>query len=101
MLNSFDSKLDSVLLHPVSVATTSYLSGEQTEGFPNLILNPISSRPNHRPLRLIAIGHPDDVDVVINELCARGFADIGAWSPAINTTQSGEIMKIMTRFFPI
>ena len=101
MLSFFDSKLDSVLLHPVSAATTSYLSGEQTEGFPSLILNPISSRPNHRPLRLIAIGHPDDVDAVINELCARGFADIGAWSPAINTTQSGEIMKIMTRFFPI
>ena len=101
MVNFFDSKLDSVLLHPVSAATTSFVSGEMTEEFPNLIFKPISSRPNHRPLRLIAIGHPDDVECVIKELCARGFADISAWSPAINVTQPGEIMKIMTRFFPI
>ena len=66
---------------------------------PDLFFNPYTSRPNHYPIRLLAVGIPEGVDSVIYELYASRFAEVDAWSQQIPARYPGEIMRIMTRDF--
>ena len=66
---------------------------------PNLIFTPDYDRPNHYPIRLLAIGIPEGVDSVIHELHARRFAEVHAWSRAMRARHPQEIMRVMTRDF--
>ena len=80
---------------------TNFLVDNPTEGLPDLIFTPHSKRPDHRPMRLLAIGHPDDVDSAVNELHARQFADVYAWSQPIPSRYPGEVIRYMTRYYRI
>ena len=79
----------------------SFLLGDPSEGLPDLIFAPHSKRPEHLPMRLLAIGHLDDVNSAVNELHARKFAEIYAWSQPIPSRYPGEIMRYMTRYYSI
>ena len=78
---------------------TSFLWDEPREGLPDLIFTPHSKRPDHRPMRLLAIGHLDDVNSAVSELHARQFADVYAWSQPIPSRYPGEIIRYMTRYY--
>lgn len=80
---------------------TNFLLGDPNEGLPDLIFTPHSKRPDHRPMRLLAIGHIDDVNSAVNELHARQFADVHGWSQPIPSRYPGEIMRYMTRYYRI
>ena len=52
-------------------------------------------------MRLLAIGHMDDVNSAVSELHARQFADVYAWSQPIPSRYPGEIIRYMTRYYRI
>ena len=97
MLNFFNSDSENPYLAKPPV--TSYLIDDMYGGVPDLILTTGSSRPSRYPIRLIAIGIPDGVNAVVNELHARKFAEVHGWSRSLKTHYPGEIMRIMTRYF--
>ena len=80
---------------------TNFLLGNPSKGLPDLIFTPHSKRPEHRPMRLLAIGHLDDVNSAVNELHARKFAETHVWSQPIPSQYPGEIMRYMTRYYRI
>jgi hypothetical protein len=80
---------------------TNLLWDDPREGLPDLIFTPHSKRPDHRPMRLLAIGHMDDVNSAVSELHARQFADVYGWSQPIPSHYPGEIIRYMTRYYRI
>ena len=86
---------------PQDALVTNFLWDNPSEGLPDLIFTPHSKRPDHRPMRLLAIGHLDDVNSAVNELHARQFADVYGWSQPIPSRYPGEIIRYMTRYYRI
>ena len=84
---------------PMGALALNFMADMPEADIPNLIFTPDYSRPNHYPIRLLAIGIPEGVDSVVNELHARRFAEVQAWSRAMRARHPQEIMRIMTRDF--
>ena len=55
--------------------------------------------PNRKPVRLLLCGTPKGVNRIIDILHVLGFAEIAEWSPPLPSPISGEIMRILTRYF--
>lgn len=55
--------------------------------------------PNRKPVRLLLCGTPKGVNRIIDILHILGFAEIAEWSPPLPSPISGEIMRILTRYF--
>ena len=86
---------------PPNSLVTNLLWDDPSEGLPDLIFTPHSKRPDHRPMRVLVIGHLDDVNSAVNELHARQFADVYGWSQPIPSRYPGEVMRYMTRYYRI
>lgn len=50
------------------------------------------TRRERRNVRMILIGEPDDVELVMLELHTRQFCDVGLWSRPLRSPQGGEIL---------
>jgi hypothetical protein len=48
---------------------------------------------------LLLCGTPKGVNRIIDILHVLGFAEIAEWSPPLPSPISGEIMRILTRYF--
>lgn len=53
--------------------------------------------PHRQPLKHLLIGSPKAVRGAIHALHVLGYAEVGAWSPFIPTTNEGEVMSILVR----
>ncbi|MBE9116756.1 hypothetical protein IQ249_12685 [Lusitaniella coriacea LEGE 07157] len=53
--------------------------------------------PHREPLKHLLIGSPKTVRGAIHALHVLGYAEVGAWSPLIPTTNEGEVMSILVR----
>ena len=82
----------------ISIPVSSVLAGGQGTGIPDFIYNPAPGEGDRYPIRLLAMGIPYGVNQVIHELHVRGFAEVGAWSPAIRAQNPEEIIRVMTRY---
>lgn len=51
------------------------------------------------PTRLMACGTPEDVDSLIDWLQIKGLAQAGEWSPAMPSSQKGEVIRVLTRYY--
>jgi hypothetical protein len=59
----------------------------------------LSSAPSERErLQILVIGSRDGVVETIHTLHARGFAEVGAWSPLLPAPHLSEVMSILTRY---
>lgn len=55
--------------------------------------------PDRKPVRLLVCGTPKGVNRIIDILHILGFAEIMEWSPPLPSPISGQIMRILTRYF--
>ena len=105
MISFFDTNVESLLVDPILGEPISFLADEQKDkqgvDLPNLIFAPSPSRPNRRPMKLLAMGYQDDVNSVIHELYRRGFAEVSQWSRPIRARHPQEIIRVLTRYFVI
>lgn len=59
----------------------------------------LASDPSERErLQILVIGSRDGVVETIHTLHARGFAEVGAWSPLLPAPHLSEVMSILTRY---
>ena len=61
--------------------------------------NPETPHPNRKPIRLLVCGVPAGVESLVRHLHVLGFAEIGEWSPPLPSPVSGEVMRILTRYY--
>lgn len=57
-----------------------------------------STHPERERLQILVIGSRDGVMETIHTLHARGFAEVGAWSPLLPTPHLSEVMSILRRY---
>lgn len=56
--------------------------------------------PSHRqPIRILVCGVPAGVESIIHRLHVLGFAEVGEWSPPLPSPVSGEVIRILTRYW--
>ncbi|AFY36041.1 hypothetical protein [Calothrix sp. PCC 7507] len=55
------------------------------------------SFPQREPIKHLLIGSPKAVTSTIHYLQVIGYASVGDWSPLLPTTNSGEVMSILSR----
>jgi hypothetical protein len=51
-----------------------------------------------RKFRVVLIGSSDDILEAIHALHARGYADVGVWSPLVPMPNSTQMVSILTRY---
>lgn len=67
---------------------------------PELLREEIPNAPaDKKPVRLLLCGTPKGVNWIVDILHILGFAKIDEWSPPLPSPISGEIMRILTRYF--
>ncbi|MCC3575423.1 MAG: hypothetical protein JGK30_24260 [Microcoleus sp. PH2017_40_RAT_O_B] len=67
---------------------------------PELLREEIPDAPaDKKPVRLLLCGTPKGVNWIVDILHILGFAKIDEWSPPLPSPISGEIMRILTRYF--
>ena len=93
--------LHNFTISPYLIQTTpaNFLADKEQQGFGDLIFAPSPDGSDRYPIRVLIIGIPDGVNSIIHELYVKHFAQVYEWSPAIKANQSGEIMKVMTRYY--
>ncbi len=70
------------------------------QSVPELLRAKIPNAPSDRKtVRLLLCGTPKGVNRIIDILHVLGFAKIVEWSPPLPSPISGEIMRILTRYF--
>ncbi|MBD2056330.1 hypothetical protein H6F88_09910 [Oculatella sp. FACHB-28] len=57
-----------------------------------------SAHPERERLQILVIGSRDGVMETIHTLHARGFAQVGAWSPLLPAPHLSEVMSILRRY---
>lgn len=66
----------------------------------DLLRAPIPDAPVGKyPVRILVCGIPEGVNQVVHHLHLLGFAEVGAWSPPLPSPISGEVIRILTRYF--
>ena len=70
-----------------------------TDSFPPANWPPAHERPSHapEPLRLIAVGSPENILITIQSLHRLGYAEPNDWSRLMPTGRPGEMMAILTK----
>jgi hypothetical protein len=58
----------------------------------------LNSSSERERLQILVIGSRDGVVETIHTLHARGFAEVGAWSPLLPAPHLSEVMSILTRY---
>ncbi|KYC40733.1 hypothetical protein WA1_24140 [Scytonema hofmannii PCC 7110] len=53
---------------------------------------------NREPIKHMLIGSPKTVTSTIHALQVLGYAEVGAWSPLLPTTNPGEVMSLLIRY---
>lgn len=67
---------------------------------PELLREEIPNAPEDRkPVRILLCGTPKGVNRIIDILHVLGFAQIAEWSPPLPSPISGQILRILTRYF--
>lgn len=61
---------------------------------------PEEGNPEREPLKHILMGSPKAVTGAIHALHARGYAEVGSWSPLVPTSKVGEVISILLRYIP-
>jgi hypothetical protein len=68
----------------------------------DLLRAPIPDAPlGKSPVRILICGIPEGVNQVVYQLHLLGFAEVGAWSPPLPSPISGEVIRILTRYFKV
>ncbi|NJO78915.1 MAG: hypothetical protein HC827_10595 [Cyanobacteria bacterium RM1_2_2] len=66
----------------------------------DLLRAPIPDAPVGKfPVRILVCGIPEGVNQVVYQLHLLGFAEVGAWSPPLPSPITGEVIRILTRYF--
>jgi hypothetical protein len=83
--------------------TQSFLSNSSSDAtqLPAFLLTPDAANPEKEPLKHLLIGSPQAVRSTIHVLHARGYAEVGVWSPLLPTAKSGEVMSIFVKYLRI
>jgi hypothetical protein len=83
--------------------TQSFLSNSSSDAIqlPASLLTPDAANPDKEPLKHLLIGSPQAVRSTIHLLHARGYAEVGVWSPLLPTPKSGEVMSIFVKYLRI
>lgn len=55
--------------------------------------------PNRQPVRILVCGKHQGVESVIRYLHVLGFAEVGEWSLPLPSPVSGEVIRILTRYY--
>jgi hypothetical protein len=58
-----------------------------------------ASSNDRQPIRVLVCGVPKGVDNLIHYLHVLGFAEVGEWSPPLPSPISGEVIRILTRYY--
>lgn len=73
------------------------LGGDEPQ-VPVPALTPDATIPGREPLKHLLIGSPRVVKNAIHGLYALGYAEVGAWSPLLPTSNVGEVMSILIKY---
>jgi hypothetical protein len=66
---------------------------------PELLRENILDVPGKHPIRLLACGVPKGVESVVHQLHIVRFADVSQWSPPLPSPVSGEVIRILTKYW--
>lgn len=79
--------------------TQSFLAtASETPTVPASLPTPDATSIAREPLKHLLIGSPKVVTNAIHGLHALGYAEVGAWSPLLPTSNAGEVMSILVKY---
>ena len=97
MVQTFGSNV-----YPIQGSATNFLDflgGKGNNPPPDLVFSPAPEDGNRYPIKILVMGIAPGVNSTIQELHARRFAEVQAWSPGIKGQNPNEIIRVTTRYF--
>ena len=66
---------------------------------PELLREHIPDLSGRHPIRLLVCGVPKGAQSIVHQLHVVHFAEVGEWSPPLASPVSGEVIRILTRYW--